>query len=242
MASPNYLKLVTTGEKNLTPENIVRFSKALELDSHESDYFEALVLFNQARESLQKQFYQDRLTRLKARMGGEVGKTLEEFEFEVMSSWLHHVLMVMTNIKGFLLSPPWIKRQLFDQANEEEIRRIYDQLFAMGLLKKEDNGVVKQTYKQVKTKPVMRRLSAKLFHEGILKRAIEGLHIGKPEDREYTSLLVGISEDQLPEIKKRIREFVKDLNDLALENPEPDQIYSFSVAAFPMSKPGREDG
>ncbi len=49
LSSPNYLKLVINGDRNLTSENTFKLCRALELTLDESQYFEALVLMNQSK-------------------------------------------------------------------------------------------------------------------------------------------------------------------------------------------------
>src|SRR3989338_9919808 len=46
--SPNFLKLVMEGKRNLSPESIEKFAKGLKLNKNEADFFRRLVLLNQA--------------------------------------------------------------------------------------------------------------------------------------------------------------------------------------------------
>src|SRR5262245_54761071 len=48
LRSPNYLKLVMDGERNLSPQMAERFARALGLDDEASAYLVDLVAFNQA--------------------------------------------------------------------------------------------------------------------------------------------------------------------------------------------------
>lgn len=63
--SPNFLKLVIDGKKNLTPKTLLQFANALKLDEIERNYFEALVFENQAESLLEKRYYGKRLKSLK---------------------------------------------------------------------------------------------------------------------------------------------------------------------------------
>jgi uncharacterized protein (TIGR02147 family) len=163
-------------------------------------------------------------------------RTLEEYEFESMSHWLHHTLMVMTHICGFHENPAWIKHLLFDLSSEKEINSILQRLLELSLLARSENGKLIQTNRQVKTKPELRHLSAKIFYSGLLSRAAQALELTDSEQREYCTYFVGLSPSQLPEIKKRVREFMKSLNELALSNPNPHQVYSFTFCGFPLSR------
>src|SRR3989344_8603024 len=62
--SPNYLKLVMDGKRNLSHKNIKKFAKGLGLDRYSSEYFENLVYLNQAEEDELRNFYKGRLSLL----------------------------------------------------------------------------------------------------------------------------------------------------------------------------------
>lgn len=128
--SPNYLKVVIDGQKNLTAENIVRFAKALGLKEHESDYFEALVHFNQSKTPMQRDFFEERLIRVRSRYSrhGSRERLLSEYEFEALTDWKHHAVMVLTNIRGFEEKLSWIRERLFHIASEQEIASILERL------------------------------------------------------------------------------------------------------------------
>ena len=235
--SPNYLKLVIDGQKNLTPENIVRFARALGLKEHESDYFETLVHFNQAKKPLERDFFEERLTRVRSRYSrhGSRERQLSEYEFEAVSDWKHHAVMVLTHIRGFEERLGWIRERLFHLASEEEIARILERLQVIGLLKRDAEGRLRQTHRQIKTKPELGRVLARAFYEGLFARASPALKLTEPEEREFGTYLVGISPDQVPELKRKVRQFLKELNEWALENPKPHQVYAFNFAAFPVT-------
>jgi uncharacterized protein (TIGR02147 family) len=240
--SPNYLKVVIDGQKNLTPENIVRFAKALQLVDQESDYFEALVHYNQSKIPLEREFYAERLQRVKDRNGrGARARLLSEYEFEAISDWKHHAVMVLTNVKGFEERLPWIRERLFHLASEQEIAAVINRLQTIQLLKRDENGRLKQTNKQIKTKPELGRVLSRAFYESLFARASQALKLTEPEEREFGTYIVGISPRQIPELKRKVREFLRELNEWALENPKPSQVYALNFAAFPLTSPERRD-
>ena len=237
LGSPNYFKLVADGDKNLTSANIIKFTSALELSDLESDYFEALVNFNQARDVLEKEYYQKRLERIKGMTNGSAlsQKKLEEFEFESISNWAYHAVMVLTNLPNFRESPKWISEKLYGLISEEEAASIIDRLMTLKLLQYDNEGRLTQSFKQLKTNSELKKIGARLFYEGLFKRAIESFRLDRPEERELGAYMVGLSEEQLPEIRRRIREFMNEINTLALENQTPDRVYTFLFAGVPLS-------
>ena len=61
--APNYLKLVTEGQRNLTSEMAARFALALDLSSEEQAFFCDLVAFNQASTAAERQHRYEALSR-----------------------------------------------------------------------------------------------------------------------------------------------------------------------------------
>src|SRR5262245_35395175 len=57
LKSPNYLKRVIDGDRNLSDDMIARFAKALGLDRESSDYFRDLVHFTHARTTTERNTY-----------------------------------------------------------------------------------------------------------------------------------------------------------------------------------------
>lgn len=235
LGSPNYFKLVMDGEKNLTAANIIRFCNGMDLDPARRDYFEALVHFNQAKDVEVRKHYQERVLRLRERKGAAARRTLEEYEFEMLSSWVHHAVLVLTNVRGFRESPVWIQQRLFGLVSEAEISRILENLQTMGLLVRDEKGRLRQSHRQIHTRPELRRKAGRAFYEGLFARAAQSFQITPPDQRELGAYLVGLSVKQLPELRKRVRDFLADLNDWALSHSSPDQVYALVFGALPLS-------
>ena len=143
--------------------------------------------------------------------------------------------MVLTNVKGFRESPQWIRERLFSQFTEKEVSAAIDKLEAIGLVKRDSGGRLKQATRQVTTKPALRRVASKLFYESLLKRGIQALDLTDQEEREFGAYIVGLSPKQIPELKRRVRQFLSELNEWALENPSPHQVYALTFLGFPVT-------
>ncbi|NJL25103.1 MAG: TIGR02147 family protein [Calothrix sp. SM1_5_4] len=241
LGSPNYYKLVMDGQKNLTPTNLVKFSLALKLDDTERDFFEALVQYNQSSSKFEEEYFARKLKRLRENCGGTLSKrVIEEYEFESVSSWTHHAVMLLTNLRDFRASPRWISKKLYGLVSETEVATILVRLEAIGLLTRDPSGRLRQTHKRVRTRADLKRQSVQNFYRGILERAAKAVNIERPESREFGAYMVGLSARQIPELKKRVREFMDDLNEWALKNQDPEQIFAFVFSGFPLSTLGEE--
>ena len=88
--SPNYLKLVIDGQRNLTIKNIHDFASVLKLSPQDLQFFEALVLYNQAETSKTKSYYKKRMKEIKGLLKGEttgvqLSKLVDTPEFLAMA-------------------------------------------------------------------------------------------------------------------------------------------------------------
>ena len=60
-SSPNVLKLVIQGERNLTATSIEKFSRALKLTKSEDEFFAYLVQFNQANTEEERSWFAQKM-------------------------------------------------------------------------------------------------------------------------------------------------------------------------------------
>lgn len=241
IASPNYYKLVMDGQKNLTPANIIRFTLALKLQDQQRDYFEALVHWNQADSTVEGDYYVEKIKRLReTESGGLSRRLLQEYEFEFLSSWAYHAIMLLPRLRSFRESPRWISKQLYGMVSESEAAAILLRLEALGLIHRDKSGRLRQTHKRVRTLPELKRESVQAFYAGLLQRASKAFSVESPENREFGAYMVGLSKKQLPEMKKKVRAFLNDLNEWAMQNEDPEQIYALVFSGFPLSASSEE--
>ena len=140
LPSANYLQMVIKGRRNLTVENIHRFADALELESGEREYFEALVLFDQADLKQVKDFYRDRLERLKVNQPESAATTRS---MALFAEWYHPVVWVAAEGKT-RQQMIVIGRTMNLKASQ--IEGALDQLMEDGLLTEDGKG---QTFQLV---------------------------------------------------------------------------------------------
>lgn len=237
LGSPNYYKLVMDGEKNLTPENVIRFAGGFKFDANETDFFEALVNYNQAKNSLEQDFYREKMVRLKrerARLGEHF---LGENDFSLISHWMFPAIFILSHLPRWKNDLNWIKDQLNSQVSIEDIRYALEKLQEVGLLVEVDEQL-KPSQARVKTTSDISGFSGKLFYQSVIHRARKLFESSTAEERELSSYTIGLSPSQLPELRQKVRSFMSELNDWILENKTPSVVYNFTFLGFPMSKGG----
>src|ERR1019366_384110 len=97
--SPNYLKLIIDGQRNLSPEMARKFSRALALGKEETDEFVALVDFTQAQEPIERNRYLKVLADIRIRQQLKSGEIKAE-TWDKVPSWVTWVLYSLADQKG----------------------------------------------------------------------------------------------------------------------------------------------
>lgn len=112
---------------------------------------------------------------------------------------------------------------------------ILERLQALRLLARDESGRLRQTHRQLRSRPELGRVLARALYEGLFARASQAIRLVEPEEQEFNTYIVGLSPSRLPELKRKVRRFMKELNEWALENSKPHQVYSLCFSAFPLT-------
>jgi uncharacterized protein (TIGR02147 family) len=138
-SSPNFIKLVIDGQRNLGAASVGRVSNALSLDVDESAYFAELVDFDQADTPGERQDAYDRMaamTRFRnaRRIRGEL--------FAYLEHWYLPAIREMAALPSFRAEPTWIAEHLVPTISPEEAAEALEILFELGLLIPGKEGAV----------------------------------------------------------------------------------------------------
>src|SRR5665213_36674 len=85
-ASPNFLKLVIEGQRNISPASIPRFAGALKLSKSEAEFFAHLVHFNQSKNPSQRAESAKGMLRCK---GFQKIYPLQQAEYAYYANWYY---------------------------------------------------------------------------------------------------------------------------------------------------------
>ena len=109
LQSPNYLKLVMEGKRNLALEGISKFAQGLALNKMESQYFKHLVLYNQSANPDDALSHFQQMTRCQkfARV-----RPVEKDEFELYSEWYHPIIRELVTAKNFDGTALWLAKKI----------------------------------------------------------------------------------------------------------------------------------
>ncbi len=234
--SPNILKLVTDGERNLTATSLEQFVKGLRLEGAMAEYFRALVLMNQADNDADKAKHYAELKRLAP---SAKKRDLDADSVAYLSHWLFPVLREMSQIDGFVDDPYWIARRLTGRANVKQITHAMKFLIEKGFIERKDDGRYASRDNMVLSSDEVRSLAIRQYHRTMLEQAGECLEDIPMEEREFGALTFMVPAHKLEELKFKMKEFRRSIHLWAMQAAEEkaaDAVVQVNMQMYPQTK------
>lgn len=237
--SPNYLKLIIDGKRNLSKDMVVKFARALDLSKQELQEFQSLVEFNQAKDPMERNRKLKKLSdfRLKLRLKkGEV----ESESFDKIPGWVTWALFALVDQKQANFDLIELRKTLKGRVSTDEIKKALHHLFTNGdLVKNDETGEVKKGRHMMKTAeniPVdlVKKLQAELIYLGL-----ESLFQDRPQDREFGSLTLSLTHKEFEDLKFELRHLRKRIlkDTLIKREQQPgERVYQLNIQMFPVTE------
>lgn len=220
---PSFLSKLLRGERNITLENFRKLADRLLLDPEEYKQFSQVI-------------------EQKAQRRGGRGKTdvalneLSSDQFQVIADWYHYAILELLEIKSFQPNVRWIARAL--DVTPAEISAALERLERVGLLERSDSGWKNLKGSNTTTGNPFTTVAFRKLQKGILEKAIIALETVPMERRDQSSITMAIDSRNLPEAKKRIQKFRRELMQYLQSDGEPDEVYQLSISLYPLTDVG----
>ncbi len=232
-ASPNFLKLVTNGQRNLTSCSIAKVAKGFGLKKREREFFENMVYMNQAATHDEKNHYYCKMAAL---TGSKNATAIDKKQYEYFSKWYYPAIRELIAFGNGKSTPETIAAQLNPKVSTKEVSKAIDLLASMHLVEKSDDGHWQQMHQNISTGPEIKSLVVVNYHKEMMRLAGESIDRVPPKARDISALTLSIQRDTLSELKERIIAFRKELMEIAGADESPDTVIQINVQLFPLTK------
>jgi uncharacterized protein (TIGR02147 family) len=236
--SPNFLKLVIEGKRNLSPESIERFARALKLKKKEAEFFRILVHLNQARTIGEKKLYAEQLMQFRS---FRFIHPLRQDQYRYYTDWYNIPIRELTSLPEFSEDPAWIARSLAPPISPQQAQRAVDLLFQLGLLKRDASGRIVQSDAFISTGDEVTSTSIANYHREMIQKGSEALDRFGGPDRDISSVTMALSEEGFREIKLLIQKFRKELLAIADQERHPEGVYQVNFQLFPLARQAKKE-
>lgn len=242
--SPNYLKMIIEGKRNLSDDMVSKFAKAMSLNKEQGEELRLLVNFNQAEDPANRNFALKALSEFRVEQKLKQG-AIDRKTWEKVPNWVAWVLYAMVDQEGVKFDVASLKSLLRGKASDSEIESALNSLFESGELVKDlETGEVKKTRSMIENSeevPValVRKLQAQLMYLGL-----ESLYQDAPTEREFGSLTLSMTKKEFEELKFKLRQMRKGLtkdNSIARMGAKGERVYQLNIQLYPVSDASKGD-
>ncbi len=235
--SPNYLKLIIEGKRNLSHDMTRKFSRALKHSRSQAKEFDLLVQYCQEKDPLQRTRHLKELSEYRAKRSIQAG-LISKKTWDQVSSWLVWVLYAMVEQRGANFQPSELRKLLRGQVNEAQIQQALASLVSSGDIEIDENGVAKKTGTGLSgldnvPAELVRKIQSELIYLGL-----ESLHKYTPQDREVGGFTMAMTEKEYEMVRFELRKLRKQLQkDISMnrEQRPGDRVYQVNIQLFPVT-------
>lgn len=234
--SPNYLKLIIEGRRNLSERMVDKFARALKLNKAEAEEFRRLVRYGQATDPLERNRHLRELSEYRAKRNQETSPTAAKEPGSM--SWLNWVIYAMADQEGVDFDPEALQKKLRRHVTLEQIKEALGELRSSGQLVVDEKGQwQKNRIPQDRTIPVevIRKLQSELIYLGL-----ESFFKDDPMDREFGAFTLALTEEEFQKVRFELRKVRKALQKEIMVNREHqkgNRVYQLNMQLFPITDP-----
>ena len=229
--SPNFLKLVCTGQSSLSKIKIAPVAKAMGLTGYECEYFKQLVLFGNAETDTAKKAAL--LEMEKIALEHKV-RVVDSDAFQYYESWKYPVIRELAP-----MMPGAQPRKIADECKEyvsaEEVRDILAFLVKAGFLKKDGEKIYSQTEKAVIGSAEAQPIAIRAMHKEMGNMAVRAVDRYNANERYFTGMTIGVNEANYARIVAEIDACAKKIATIANETENLNQVYGLNFQFFPFT-------
>jgi len=230
--SKSFFHEVLRGKKNLSRNSIFALGKTLNLNEKEFAYFELLVAFNQAVDHKQKDHFFHQLIGYNSRNKAHL---LTKAQYEVCSHWYYMAIREIVTAIDFKNNYERLGKMLRPPISAKKAHQSVRLLLKLGLIRPK-NGRYEQTDLLVTTGDEVHSLAVHNFHLQNLAIAAESIDTIPRNERDISSIVLGLSQNGFETVKAEIQKFRKKLLAFAEKEEKIRKVYYVNFQIIPTSK------
>jgi uncharacterized protein (TIGR02147 family) len=231
VASSAFFKLVIEGKRNLTKNSVFKTSKMLKLNNDETLFFEQLVFFNQAKTVDEKNHYFSEMVKVQKKTKA---KLIGSHQMNYFAEWYHPVVRELVSMPGFKGDLAQVGRMIRPSITQKQVEFSVRMLEELGFLTRKVKGW-EQTEPVLKTEYGFQDFQILQYQIKVLELSIESFDRMKETERLNGTTTLAISRENLRKYVDLMRDFRRNLQELAQIDQNPDMVYILNTSFFPAS-------
>lgn len=226
------LSEVLNDKSGLSVFNAEKIAKKLDLSANEKELFLNQVLSEHGRSNSSRKNAKKYLSEIETKKLDFVEIDLDTFN--IISDWYHYALIDLIETQTFKNDSEWMAKRL--GINKFQVDQALERLKKCKLIEVK-NRKLKAINQTVATSSDIPSEAIKNFHRQVLQKAIEAIDFQGVEERDMTTITVPLDTRLIPELKNKIKNFRREINNWVKEaNKKPQEVYCLNLNLFSLTK------
>jgi uncharacterized protein (TIGR02147 family) len=235
-SSAGFFTNIICRKRNISPQMIFKFAAVFKFNRSQTEYFDLLVRFDQAKNHKEKKYYFERILSSKH----SKLKIVDKQHYEFFSKWYYTAIRELVDIFSFRGETDDDFRELSKKVappiSPVEAQKAVAFLESAGFIAKNESGVYKQTDPLISTGYEASSLAITNFQMATADLAKEAIDRFERSKRSVSTLTVGLSQEGYDALMERLRMFHREVLETAKADKKQDRVYHVNIHVFPMSR------
>jgi uncharacterized protein (TIGR02147 family) len=223
---------ILKGKRKLDPALAGKVAQVFGLNVYEKEYFEALVLYCQAKNHGERTILLEKLLRLR----GIQIKKLEGRQFEFYQKWYFSALRELLNCNPGPVDAAMLGKLLRPAITEQEAQEALQLLLDLGLIEKRDGGIFRVAENLITSGDGARAAAMNSFHLAMASLATRAILEIEPGERDFSALTLNCSLDAFQDVKAILKQARREVLQRVEKDARSDVVLQINFQAFPLSQ------
>jgi uncharacterized protein (TIGR02147 family) len=229
----NYLLRIIKKQRNLTARYIPNISAYLKHTRQESQYFDLLVQFNNAKRPSLKERLLRNILSFRYSRGVHI---LKDSKLKFFSKWYYPVIRELVCICDFQEDYNLLARKCVPRITPTQARGAVKYLVENGFVRLTGSGKYVAINQVISTEPEVDSAIIPKYHRTTIAQCAEAVETIDKEVRSFSSLTLRVSRETYEEMKREIASCRRRLLTMAKESRDPELICFAGFQLMPRSE------
>lgn len=230
--SAGFFTNIIKGRRNISVETAYKFAQLFKFTKRETEYFEALVNYEQANQHDQKKHHYEKLLSMRK----SKARSLDADQYEYFQKWYYVAIRELLNFYPFTGDYADLAKRVRPYIKPSEAKAAIELLLRLGLVTCDDKGTYTLTDKTVTSYPDVPLVAVHNFQLQAMDLGKEAIDRFQHDMRSISTLTLSLSADTYKQIDEKLATFRREVLDQVKNDPaEADRIYQFNFQIFPLT-------
>jgi uncharacterized protein (TIGR02147 family) len=229
---PGYLFKVFQGKKPLPQNKVELMAKTFGLTKRESEYFNLLVLYSKAKSNDEiKRYFERMLSYTEV-----VSRKVDVKQYRYYTKWYYAAIRQILFYYPFRGEYKALARMTVPAISVAEAKKAVALLCNLGFVEKAADGVYRLKDQFLTTGENWHSIAVRCFQQETIMLAHQALDTVDKDIRDISTVSVTLSSEGFVEARERIKQFRRDMLELANRQEKPNGAYHVNLQLIPIGR------